>query len=497
MPGAEEFTGEIVVASRIVDYLSSGLYESPAASLKELINNSYDADANRVDVFVKPDADRIIIEDDGTGMDRGEFIKHFSRISESHKRAVSEYTPSGRPKIGKIGIGFIAANEICDVMEIVSTKPGRNQLLQVEINFDLMRQAPDLRQRGDTDLAKAHYRGRVGEAEPRRHFTQVFLKKVRGEARSILAGAGSTPYASGEKSLYGLKPESVCQELKDDKLRSWSEFDAYSKNRLEIALNVPVRYHENWLPSHLREEVLDFEKHVADLSFAVFLDGSELRKPTVFNPDGEALISRFDFQGEHVAARGYFYAQHGAIRPQELQGVLLRIRNAALGGYDSSFLGFNPSIGPLFQTWISGEIWADDRLEDAMNIDRRTLRSAHPAYVELQDALHKHLAKLISRVRTEIYGSKSRARAKQRAERVEQDIVEVSSDEVARRAPSAAEEMRGSWADAASDEKLRKKVLRKFTVAEVYGLVTAAAEGVLSEEELERLLERLTDQLLR
>ncbi len=89
------FRGEIVVASRIVDYLSSGLYKSPAACLKELINNSYDADATRVNLFVKPDADRIIIEDDGLGMDRNEFEKHFRRISESRKRDDSQTTPRG------------------------------------------------------------------------------------------------------------------------------------------------------------------------------------------------------------------------------------------------------------------------------------------------------------------------------------------------------------------------------------------------------------------
>jgi HSP90 family molecular chaperone len=125
------FFGEIVVASRIVDYLSSGLYESPAACLKELINNSYDADATRVDVFVKPDADRIIIEDDGHGMNRDDFELHFRRISESYKRVDSDKTVSGRPKIGKIGIGFIAANEICDVMEIFSTKTNSAELLHV------------------------------------------------------------------------------------------------------------------------------------------------------------------------------------------------------------------------------------------------------------------------------------------------------------------------------------------------------------------------------
>src|SRR5688572_12355851 len=107
MAASDTFSGEIVVASRIVDYLSSGLYESPAACLKELVNNSYDADAKLVNIFVKPDADRIIIEDDGLGISKEEFVKHFSRVSESYKREGATKTPSGRPIIGKIGIGFI------------------------------------------------------------------------------------------------------------------------------------------------------------------------------------------------------------------------------------------------------------------------------------------------------------------------------------------------------------------------------------------------------
>lgn len=178
----QKFHGEIVVKSRIVDYLSSGLYDSPAACLKELINNSFDADASRVDVFVKPDADRIIIEDDGHGMDRAEFEREFRVISESHKREESDCTASGRPKIGRIGIGFIAANEICDIMEILSTKRGSSELLDVSIRFDLMRKDLQERVRDAATLAKADYHGETRKTDTDSHFTQLFLKDVRGEA---------------------------------------------------------------------------------------------------------------------------------------------------------------------------------------------------------------------------------------------------------------------------------------------------------------------------
>lgn len=496
MPNESEFQGEIRVASRIVDYLSSGLYESPAACLKELINNSYDADATRVDMFVKPDADRIIIEDNGDGMTRDEFERHFRMISESHKRDESDVTGLGRPKIGKIGIGFIAANEICNVMEIISTKRGSSELLEVSIRFDVMRKDRSERERDNTELAKADYYGRVGAADPDQHYTQVFLKEIRGEARAILAGADVSRYAAGEESLYGLRPESVCQRLKNDSLRTWSDFDAYSKTRLQVALNVPVRYHEGWVPAHLRNGILvEIERHVEELDFSVFLDGSELRKPIVFNPDGPALVERFEFEGEQVSAKGYFYAQNKTIKPEELQGLLLRIRNAALGGYDPNFLGFPSSRGPLFQAWISGEIMADDRLEDAMNIDRQTLRVAHPAYVELQKAVHEHVDQLISRVRNEIYGSGSRARRAKRAERMEKKIITVASEEIAEVAPSAAEKVRQAWTNARDDESGQKTLLRKYSVDELYELVVEVADEVLSQRELDRFLSRLTERL--
>lgn len=491
------FEGEIHVASKIIDYLSSGLYQSPAACLKELINNSYDADATRVEVYVKPDADRIIIEDNGEGMNREEFVKHFSRISESHKREVSDHTSSGRPKIGKIGIGFIAANEICDVMEIVSTKKGSTELLHVSINFSLMRKDIDLRKRDGDDIAKADYHGTVSLTDSSSHFTQVFLKNVRGEAKSILSVAGSSEFSSGEKSLYGLKPESEFKKLKDVALRTWSEFDSYSKNRLEVALNIPVRYHDHWLPDNLREQVKDIEDDVASLHFTLYFDGSEIRKPIVLNTHNLAIIERFNFVGRHVSARGYFYAQHSSIRPEELHGLLIRIRNAAVGNYDSSFLGFALTHGTLFQNWISAEIEADDRLEEALNIDRRTLRISHPAYIELQQALHFRLEDVIKRIRSEIYTVGSDERNIERAENIKKQILKISNQEMATYSAIAAERLNEAWADLSLDRSGQKKLLKKYTVDTLYSMIIDTARETLTPQQFAEFLDNLTERLLK
>ena len=489
------FNGEIVVGSRIIDYLSSGLYPSPAACLKELINNSFDADATIVNVYVKPDADRIIIEDNGTGMNRTEFETNLKKISESHKRDDGNYTFARRPKIGKIGIGFIAANEICEVMHIISHKEGSPEQLEVSINFDLMRQAIATRKRTGDDIAKGHYEGKVLYSNEKTSFTQIILEQIRGEARKIFAGAGTSSFSVGTRNLYGLKPESELKILKDKSLKTWLEFDAYSQNRLEVALSVPVPYHDNWLPENLEPQVKFVEKQAEDLNFHVYFDGSELRKPIAFNPVGRALISEFNFVGKKVSATGYFYAQNSSIQPDQLHGLLIHIRNAAVGGYDTGFLNFSLTYGPLFQKWISAEVYADDRLEDAMNIDRRTLRTSHPAYTELQAAIHDHLQSLIKRMRSEIYGAGSDDRNILRAEKSKNKILKIISKEISRVSPEAAQRMKRAWSVASDNNLDRKRLLKKYSVDEVYSIVLNVASEVLTEKQYQEFVDKLTIRL--
>jgi hypothetical protein len=492
----ERFSGEITVAARIIDYLSSGLYPSPAACLKELVNNSYDADARHVQIFVKPDADRIIIQDDGCGMDKAEFETHFRRIAESHKREGNDTTPSGRPKIGKIGIGFIAANELCEVVELFSTKKGNSDLLHITIDFQEMRKPIEQRRRQGTDVVKADYEGEILEESRNAHYTKVFLKSMRGEAREILAGARRRSPDSPSRSLYGLTVDSLYGELQRRGLSSWKEFDTYSENMIHVALNVPIEYFERWVPARLAKPVRVFVDKAQELDFTVTYDGTPLRKPIILWPrDQRGFVSVFSHKGKHVSAKGYLYAQHGTIKPQDLHGLLIRIRHAAVGEYDPSFWDFPPTEGSLIQRWVSGEIWADDRLEDAMNIDRRTLREAHPAYVELRDAIHRQLRQVLRRARRKIYDSGNVERKAKKAAKLRADIQELARTEVADIAPRAARHLASSWERVDEDEELRTSILRRFSVVEFYRAVIEVAREVLTPIQMTKFLRRLTERL--
>ena len=491
-----EFHGLILVGSRIIDYLSSGLYKSPAACLKELVNNSYDADAKMVRVLVKPDADRIIIEDDGAGMDQRTFQQHFNRISESHKRDDFDSTASGRPKIGKIGIGFIAANEICEEMEIFSTADGRPELLHVTIDFARMREDPAQRRNEQGDYAKGDYYGEILEASVEEHYTRVFLKRVRGEARDILAGAKAPHPGARHTSLYGLKPATVRSHLAE--LSSWSSLDNYSQTRLGVALNVPVRYPDEWISQDHRELLADFEDAVARLDFHVEYDGTELEKPVVLTGDGtDSVVKVVELNGEHVAARGWLYAQHGTLRPEDLNGVLIRIRNAAVGEYSDDYLGFPHAEGALFQRWITAEIYADDRLEDALNIDRRTLRDTHPAYVELRHWFHDVFSEFLRDVRRDLYTRPAARRKQQRVETEVQRIRKVATEVSADYGKAAGERITEAWSPPpeASHRPNEATINRKYSVSDLYETVLAVARETLPPELARRFIDELTRRL--
>jgi len=485
--------GEIKVASRIVDYLSSGLYESSAACLKELVNNSFDADATRVDMFVKPDADRIIIEDDGSGMTSDEFVEHFSRLSQSRKREVSDTTPMGRAKIGKIGIGFIAANEICEVMEIYSTKKGSDELLHVFVNFQRMREPIEERRREGGDVAKGDYEGTVEAAPKSAHYTKIFLTEVREGAQPILASLLTRNRTPG-RSLYGLSADSVADRLRDPELKYWSQFDEYSENLLHMGLNVPVRYHDKWMPKIRGASIGAFTKRTADLDFEVYCDGSDLRKPVVFRTgDPDSIVERFGHEGHECSASGYVFGQNFALKPENLVGILLRIREAAVGQYDPTFLGFPTQESPLMQRWVSGEIWVDDRLEEAMNIDRRTLRVSHPAYRELQVALHEFLSGFFKRIRKELHGSNSLRRNRERAGNERRRIVETIEAYRGQLGPSATSAIKQAWSGSSGGRT--SSLTQRLTVSQLYDLVLDVAEQTLEPEDLRRFTKELTERL--
>ena len=74
----------------------------------------------------------------------------------------------------------------------------------------------------------------------------------------------------------------------------------------------------------------------------------------------------------------------------ELRGLLVRIRNIAIGTYDPTLLTYPKIPAPRFN-WLSGEICVEGEVEFILNIDRDSFNETHPHFVKLKEIIHKLL----------------------------------------------------------------------------------------------------------
>ncbi|MCJ7635269.1 hypothetical protein MUP77_23130 [Candidatus Bathyarchaeota archaeon] len=69
---------------------------------------------------------------------------------------------------------------------------------------------------------------------------------------------------------------------------------------------------------------------------------------------------------------------------------MIRIREVGIGSYDKTLLNFSQSAGPII-TGMTGEIYVDEGLENALNIDRNSFRETDQHYLAFQEAVYKKL----------------------------------------------------------------------------------------------------------
>jgi hypothetical protein len=103
--------------------LGEKMYRESIEFVRELVNNAYDADAT--DVFVMIADDKIVVEDNGSGMsERG--LAQFFTIGSEEKRMRNISPRFGRKRIGQFGIGKFSALSLAEQFIVQSIK-GKNK----------------------------------------------------------------------------------------------------------------------------------------------------------------------------------------------------------------------------------------------------------------------------------------------------------------------------------------------------------------------------------
>ncbi|MHC9159211.1 ATP-binding protein [Exiguobacterium profundum] len=117
----------ISIDSRIISHLGEALIDNEKVALLELIKNSSDADANictvRIDTSYesKYGKGRIIIEDDGIGMNPYVIENGYLRIATSIKQKYQKISPKfNRLAQGNKGIGRLALNQLGEFLKVTT-----------------------------------------------------------------------------------------------------------------------------------------------------------------------------------------------------------------------------------------------------------------------------------------------------------------------------------------------------------------------------------------
>jgi hypothetical protein len=394
----------IDVAASVIADISSGIYRTPAGALKELISNAFDADAHTVHVSTNgPHFSTFTCTDDGSGLTPERFKAVMGLIGGSSKRDEGEFSPIyRRPLIGRIGIGILSIGQICRTFEIFSSARGDSQKFRARIDLEpYMRPEARRLQLGTT--LKTNEKVHVGECEievtdedPDKHYTRVVMEKIipgfQKQLRSQpMVELGVTPktFKKGDMKAF---LDSVSRD-------TVSEHGAYAQLIWELAVTAPVRYLPEG-PIRGVSKLHDLRRRMENYDFNVLLDGVELYKPILLpyrSSIAHKTYPHLDLakklsDSRTLRVRGYLYWQNTRILPRELQGLLVRVRNVGIGGFDPTYLGYPKHEGWKFSQ-LCGELYVDDGLDEAINIDRASFRETDEAYLALQDFVFQRLGK--------------------------------------------------------------------------------------------------------
>jgi len=99
--------------------LGRRMYKQSIDLIRELVNNSYDADATRVDIELSSNS--IIVKDNGLGMGMQDLRQYFT-IGSQYKKQTRRSPHFGRKFIGEMGIGKFSSLGITSRFEIITKK---------------------------------------------------------------------------------------------------------------------------------------------------------------------------------------------------------------------------------------------------------------------------------------------------------------------------------------------------------------------------------------
>jgi hypothetical protein len=112
--------------------MGEALFPDLETAVMELVANSYDADATDVHIRYFPEQDKLVVSDNGEGMDE-QGLQHFFRMGDSPK-VLKPVSDKGRAMIGNFGIASLAVRALASEHTLESIKSGIHYKIEEEFN---------------------------------------------------------------------------------------------------------------------------------------------------------------------------------------------------------------------------------------------------------------------------------------------------------------------------------------------------------------------------
>lgn len=129
--------------ARMTKVLGEHLIRDNTTGILELIKNGYDADADHVLIELNhlsdPEMTEVIIEDNGSGMDKDVIRGPWSEPAHGGKQMKKDnlgQTPKGRTPLGEKGVGRFATQKLGKRLEMITKTEGSASELYVKIDWD-------------------------------------------------------------------------------------------------------------------------------------------------------------------------------------------------------------------------------------------------------------------------------------------------------------------------------------------------------------------------
>lgn len=321
----------IEVDKAVVKHLSIGLYRNYALAIKELVSNAYDAGATEVKIKLDLKKNRIIIRDNGRGMNYNEFKDQYLHIG-LHKDPAKKPDELGRMRIGTFGIGFLAPLPYCKKMTVITKRTEDSDAIQASIN-------------AENFFSKGAWN--IKEERVPYEITKSDLPKAQGEMIVILED---------------IKPQ-ITEELGRKQLKSKAKIDqlsGFGKFKWTLCQYCPIQFPPE------REDLRSFFHYPNRVPMRLWLDGKELFRNV---PPESVVLEKGKQSYGNIEVKYVIMTPYTTVKPEEARGLQIRLRDVAVGfprDFDVTKLG--RVLGRL--NYICGEVHITKGLDNALMVTR-------------------------------------------------------------------------------------------------------------------------------